>query len=246
VDFCGIDDPDWLWLFGNESSSLPPAVPKYHRAYVVLTHPEKIITNLGRAGTRDCLTVSSRPPSGTHVVEHLHQGLGLELPELKPTLDHLRTREKRNIIWTHPGSGGPHKCVPLAFMARVVTCLSERLRWDVVITVGEDDAFLKGDPEWPALVGGPRTHLLERRPLLDVCRELGSSRLFVGNDSGMSHLAAGLGIPSTIFFVATDPVQWAPWAPEAQTLIVESAGKSLCAGEWAGRIVRDLVKRKKR
>ena len=243
VDFRAIDHPDWLWLFSDASSPLPPDVPWFHRAYIVLMHPERIVANLCRAGTRRCLTVPSMPPPGIHVVEHLHRGLGLEPPALEPALIHLRPKERTNVIWAHPGSGGPHKCVPLAFMAQMVTHLRERLGWDVVITVGEEDAFLKGHPEWPALVGGPRTHLLDSRPLLDLCRELGGARLFVGNDSGISHLAAGLGIPGTVLFVATDPAQWAPWAPADQLLIGDGAGKSLCAGEWAERIVRVLVER---
>lgn len=243
VDFRAIDHPDWLWLFGDASSPLPPDAPWFHRAYMVLMHPERIIANLRRAGTRLYLTVPSMPPPGIHVVEHLHRGLGLDPPAMEPALSHLRPKEKTSVIWAHPGSGGPHKCVPLPFMALLVTHLRERLGWDVVITVGEEDAFLKGHPEWPALVGGPRTHLLESRPLLDLCRRLGGAQLFVGNDSGISHLAAGLGIPSTVFFVSTDPVRWAPWAPEEQLLIVDGTNQSLCAGEWAERIVRGLMER---
>lgn len=243
VDFRAIDHPDWLWLFSDASSPLPPDVPWFHRAYIVLMHPERIVANLCRAGTRRCLTAPSMPPPGIHVVEHLHRGLGLEPPALEPALIHLRPKERRNVIWAHPGSGGPHKCVPLAFMAQMVTHLRERLGWDVVITAGEEDAFLKGHPEWTALVGGPRTHLLDSRSLLDLCKDLGGARLFVGNDSGISHLAAGLGIPSAVLFVATDPAQWAPWAPSEQLLIGDGAGESLCAGEWAERIVRVLVER---
>jgi ADP-heptose:LPS heptosyltransferase len=33
---------------------------------------------------------------------------------------------------------------------------------------------------------------------------------FVGNDSGVSHLAAALGIPTTVFFISTDPRIWRP------------------------------------
>jgi ADP-heptose:LPS heptosyltransferase len=47
---------------------------------------------------------------------------------------------------------------------------------------------------------------------VEICEKLGSARLFIGNDSGVSHLAAGLGIPSAVMFMATDPAQWMPWA----------------------------------
>jgi ADP-heptose:LPS heptosyltransferase len=35
-------------------------------------------------------------------------------------------------------------------------------------------------------------------------------RLFVGNDSGISHMAAALGIPTIAIFGPTDPVLWSP------------------------------------
>ena len=33
---------------------------------------------------------------------------------------------------------------------------------------------------------------------------------FYGNDSGVTHLAAALGVPTTAVFVTTDPGVWAP------------------------------------
>ncbi len=39
---------------------------------------------------------------------------------------------------------------------------------------------------------------------------LRGARIFVGNDSGISHLAAAVGTPVTVFFRASDPKVWAP------------------------------------
>jgi ADP-heptose:LPS heptosyltransferase len=46
--------------------------------------------------------------------------------------------------------------------------------------------------------------LVETAALLERCT------LFVGNDSGLSHLAAALGIPTVAVFGPTDPSVWAP------------------------------------
>ncbi len=39
---------------------------------------------------------------------------------------------------------------------------------------------------------------------------LASARLYIGNDSGITHLAAAVGVPVVAMFVATDPEIWAP------------------------------------
>jgi ADP-heptose:LPS heptosyltransferase len=51
--------------------------------------------------------------------------------------------------------------------------------------------------------------------------------LYLGNESGICHLAAGLGVPSIVLFVSTDPAQWAPWAPEEQVVPIDLRGRDL-------------------
>jgi ADP-heptose:LPS heptosyltransferase len=50
----------------------------------------------------------------------------------------------------------------------------------------------------------------ESPPLIQVAALLTCCNAYVGNDSGISHLAAGLGLPSVILFGPTSPEQWAP------------------------------------
>jgi ADP-heptose:LPS heptosyltransferase len=46
--------------------------------------------------------------------------------------------------------------------------------------------------------------------LYEVACWLRRARIFVGNDSGISHLAAAVGTPAAVFFRASDPKVWAP------------------------------------
>ena len=39
---------------------------------------------------------------------------------------------------------------------------------------------------------------------------LARARLYIGNDSGISHLAAAVGTPTIVLFGPTDPAIWAP------------------------------------
>jgi ADP-heptose:LPS heptosyltransferase len=219
--FQGADSLDWTWLFADDHT-LPQAQPTaYDLAYLVLKKPEAVIANLSRAGTREAKWVSSVPPAGMHMVEHLHQGLGLKTPPRAPCLIHLNRGQKRDLIWLHPGSGGPAKCAPLDFFLALARQLQSATGWEVVVTAGEDDGFLLEQEPWEELIHLPRVTVMEHQPLSVLGERLGGARLFVGNDSGISHLAAGFGIPAAVCFVTTDPVQWAPWVPAQQLRIVD-------------------------
>jgi len=116
----------------------------------------------------------------------------------------------------HPGAGSPAKCWPAEAFARVVTTLAARARMNVCVHVGPADAVAGAalrrhlgdgvvwlrEPELPALAG-----------------VLAGAALFLGNDSGVSHLAAALGVPSSVLFDARH-VDWRPWWVGAGVLSV--------------------------
>ena len=60
--------------------------------------------------------------------------------------------------------------------------------------------------------------LSESSPLVLLAALLSFCRAYVGNDSGISHLAAGLGLPSVTIFGPTSPDQWAPLGERATIL----------------------------
>ncbi len=128
------------------------------------------------------------------------------------------------MIWIHPGSGGLKKCLSLEIITRLTEILRSETGLSVAVTAGEADDFLRDLPEWERLTRGPRTYIAENRPVLELCGHLGGARLFVGNDSGISHLAAGLGVPSVVFFISSDPIQWSPWVPAEQLRIIDCRG----------------------
>ena len=192
VGFNALDDPKWLWLFEPGVKRNP--LSTFHEAYVMLNNPDDLLRSLEQSGTKRLHSAKSAPAAGRHVVECLHERLGLEVPQRSPALLHLAPVIKREIIWFHPGSGGPEKCVPLDLLVGYVANMAEAKGWPVTITFGEADGFLKDQPGWNELVRLPGAVPLENRPLEEICREVGGASLFIGNDSGISHLAAGLGV----------------------------------------------------
>jgi len=47
---------------------------------------------------------------------------------------------------------------------------------------------------------------------------------YVGNDSGISHVAAGLGVPTVAVFGPTDPAVWGPHGPTVRVVRRRAAG----------------------
>jgi ADP-heptose:LPS heptosyltransferase len=47
---------------------------------------------------------------------------------------------------------------------------------------------------------------------------LATARVYIGNDSGVSHLAAAVGTPTVVLFGPTDPAVWAPRGDRVRVL----------------------------
>lgn len=227
IGFEAFDDRTWLWLFNSEETEPPANTRHFDKAYVILNHPDDVVRNLGRAGTETVHSCASSPESGRHVVEHLHTALGFPVPRRRQSLSKLAGQTQRQTIWVHPGSGGKDKCVPLAILTALLVELSRITGWKPVITASEEDAFLYESADWKHVVECPSVRLLQDRSLLELSKELGGSKLFLGNDSGISHFAANLSVPSAIFFANTDPVLWAPWVPSDKALIIDLRARKL-------------------
>jgi ADP-heptose:LPS heptosyltransferase len=50
-------------------------------------------------------------------------------------------------------------------------------------------------------------------PVRVLAAALAEAGLFLGNDSGVSHLAAAVGTPTVALFGPTDPTVWSPIGP---------------------------------
>ena len=55
-------------------------------------------------------------------------------------------------------------------------------------------------------------------PLLVLAALLRRARCYLGNDSGLGHLAGLLGVPTLALFGPTDPARWAPVGPRVRVL----------------------------
>src|SRR5262249_10732046 len=113
---------------------------------------------------------------------------------------------ERPLAMIHPGSGSPHKCVRPEIVASVVEGLQAH---------GMEPLLLEGPADHETverlLVQLARRPLLLRAlPLRVLAGILSKVELFVGHDSGITHLSAFVGTPTVTVFGPTDPERWAP------------------------------------
>lgn len=153
-------------------------------------------------------------------------GCWLEAHRLAPRPPAGRTGDAP-LVAIHPGSGSPAKNWPAARFAALASHLQrERGARLLLISGPADEAAvhtmrqhmnaLQPTPSQgmsAALQQEQDPILLHDLPLPLLAAILSRCQLYVGNDSGVSHLAAAVGVPTVAIFGPTDPHVWAPRGP---------------------------------
>jgi heptosyltransferase III len=109
-------------------------------------------------------------------------------------------------VAVHPGSGSTTKNWPRDRFAEAARGLAPHARWLLVLGPAEE-----GDP------GSPGALAARGWRLRDLAALLSRAGLFLGNDSGVTHLAAAAGAPTLALHGPTDPALWAPVGPVVGT-----------------------------
>jgi heptosyltransferase-2 len=190
---------------------------------VVYSRSAELAGRLGAAGPR-VIAHDPAPAAGVHASQWLAQplaamGLGApgELEPIRPTpaeADAARTilaSLPERFLAIHPGSGSARKNWPPDRFAALAEALAPGRSW--LLVEGPADASAVAP-----LAGRPGVVLargLDPRTLGAVLSRAG---LYIGHDSGVSHLAAAWGAPTLALFGQTDPAVWAPIGPHVRAL----------------------------
>jgi heptosyltransferase-3 len=194
--------------------------------------------------TRDCVIAPSTPEPGepTTVWRHLLRTLGLPATDaqrapIEPSeswraaarraLEGLAARRSRPLLVIHPGAGAIWKRAPASLLAEAIRSATRDRTVEILIHQGPADAESAG--ELATVLGAHALRLIEPElPLLaGVLRE---ATVYVGSDSGVSHLAAAVGSPSVILFPPSTRAQWQPWSASAVSIEMTDAAA------WVGNV----------
>ncbi len=128
------------------------------------------------------------------------------LEAAKGRLEAVGVLGKQPLAIVHPGSGSPHKCSEPTLLAGAVEWL--RAHGAVPVLVGGP-----ADDEKLAEVSGRCADcppVFQGLDVLSMAGLLAQAQLFLGHDSGLTHLAAALHLPTVALFGPTDSNRWAP------------------------------------
>ncbi len=138
--------------------------------------------------------------------------------------------KSEKIIVIHPGSGGQHKCWNTGnFLA-----VAEKLKGDGFVVV-----FILGPAEIEKFTSETIAEIkacgncLSGLDLLETACILSHADVFLGNDSGISHLSAAMGTRTIAIFGPTDPAVYGPLGPHTTVFVAKNDDFTTEAdGDW--------------
>lgn len=222
----------------------------FDRAYVFSVHPDQPLAAALSGIIPRTAVVRTIPPEGerTHVAKYRLQQLGQEntdgfIPLSIPSIYRKRAAdilgrpgadEGRAVIAIHPGSGGMAKCWPLEnYFELIERMQQDRGAFIMLLTGPAEDRTVR-----ERIAGFCRTRTatlpVADEDLPTVAALLARCRLTIGNDSGISHLAAAIGCAVVSLFGPTDPALWKPLGPAVRVVTPK------CGGDIAA-ITTDMV-----
>jgi ADP-heptose:LPS heptosyltransferase len=118
-------------------------------------------------------------------------------------------------VLIHPGSGGDNKCWP---RDRFISLGRSLKRLGIIPT------YILGEVEQEKWGWNLIEEMKQEFPwylhmgLFELADKMSRARLFVGNDSGVSHIAAAMGVPVLALFGPSNDAQWCPVGPGVKIL----------------------------
>jgi hypothetical protein len=167
-----------------------------------------------RGAAAKVIRISPTPMSGDLPMSHQWaDGVRALCPSAPDALPALPTDAGQALVpgatLIHPGSGSPDKnwgIERFAELGKRLAALGHRVVW----ILGPAETDMASSLSGP-IIDSPSLHAL--------AATLARSRLFIGNDSGVSHLAAATGAPTLVIFGPTRAVVWRPDGPGVRTVL---------------------------
>ncbi len=203
--------------FASAYRGAPPALPAPIDAALAFTAPGGPIEQaLAAAVSGPVSVVPPLPARREPIVRHHLRAVGASSADDRaPALQLPAEPRGARRVGIAPGSGSARKNWPLGRFAAVADAL--RPDADVMWLLGPAEEELR-----PPSADGDL--VVRGRPITRTAQAISSCTLLLGNDSGLSHLAAALPVPVVALFAVSDAAVWAP-APAGSPVLVVTPTK---------------------
>lgn len=214
--------------FFARNGPLDPALVEYFSGFAIIVSylfdPDEIFqANVARCTKAQFLVGPHRPDetAGLHATKVFLkplERLAIFDADAEPKLS-LSTPSPLNQLALHPGSGSERKNWPEKYWAELLHQLAKQTPLNFLLVGGEAE----GDRlERLASALPTARHTIARNlPLPELALRLRASRAFLGHDSGITHLAAAVGLPGLVLWADTAEAVWRP--PSARLKILRDA-----------------------
>ncbi len=219
-------DKHWSKLFSDELVHRSKLRKLLQQTDLALCWPTLSATmlrqNLLETGARNVIILKPPDEGSTHVMEHIAELAGVQpvQPEkiVLPYTGSAGFHTYKAPVALHPGCM-EYRRWPVASYAALVDALL-RLRYPVLLLSGPNEAELLKTVQQQLTISPEKGMLtvLANAPLLEVARQLKQCGCFVGHDTGTSHLAGLLGIPTLVLFGPSNPAIWRPVGPAVKVI----------------------------
>jgi predicted lipopolysaccharide heptosyltransferase III len=173
--------------------------------------------------------------TGVPVTDRPRTSLGIS-PKAAETVDRLLIEaglSNQNIALIHPAAAFATKQWATEKFARVVEFLAERGFTSVAIAARGEQALLE---QLRSEASGKVVTLALSLP--EVTALAARSQLFVGNDSGIAHVAAAVGTPSVVVFGSSNIAHWRPWNTAPAEVVFEEMPCQPCHGYFCAQFAQ--------
>ncbi|MFN3920993.1 MAG: glycosyltransferase family 9 protein [Caldimicrobium sp.] len=152
------------------------------------------------------------PPQRIWLPIYYLQSLGLPLDFSKKLPLSINKQSSKSphlskVAVIHPGSGSSKKNPPLSLFEKIENLL---------LTYGYTPIYFLGPAEKNLL--SFKTNVYYSTNIIDTLNFLHKAQLFIGNDSGISHLASFLGLKCFLFFGPSDEIIYRPIGENVEIL----------------------------
>ena len=240
-----IERGGWYTLFTEDcEDNFIPVEPGTDHVAAFINDPENTVSrNLRKILPAAKVAVYSPfPETGSHV--HIAKymacclkksGISLDCQSAFETSIKIPLMKRQNNppskVVLHPGSGSKTKNYPLEFWGELLRLFSvkkilppERI---FIMTGPDEEEITSGASQMADRYGAGAVICPEKEDLLSI---LESTCVYIGHDSGVTHLAAMLGINTIALFRGTSVEQWHPLGPFVK-VIKQRAEVGITPGE---------------